>query len=128
MRKSYSKSSTDGITWHGSGGVVRRPQNRHERLVFDFFEAIGLTARKRGWPDFWTITNDGKFVCVEVKPDKDHPLRADQFTVLKALARHGVTCYHWNQHDGFTQVLSDGSSVRVDLEGTILFLKGGSTK
>ena len=57
---------------------------------------------KRGWPDFF-MERDGEIACVEVKRS-GRKLKPSQRHILKALAAHGVPCYHWTPDEGFLRV------------------------
>ena len=68
----------------------------------------GMTAIKKGWPDFHAITPSGRFICVEVKPYEASWVRHDQDHVMRHLAAHGIHCYVWTPKGGFVEVSKDG--------------------
>lgn len=84
-------------------GFQRCPRNEAERAFFEAARAKGWEVCKRGWPDFFCVRGE-EIAVVEVKPRGDRELKAEQSTVLRALARYGVPCYRWSPDRGFERI------------------------
>lgn len=74
----------------------REYKNTAEEAFCKFIENMGYAPIKRGWPDFFCTTKDGKIMAVEVKPDAGNYLKVEQLLVLAHLAEHGIPSYRWN--------------------------------
>ena len=82
---------------------AKAPKNEAENACFMELSALGWTATKRGWPDFFCVRN-GEIMAVEVKPRKGHPLKANQAVIMGLLADHGIPCYLWTPDGGLERM------------------------
>lgn len=82
---------------------TKAPKNEAENACFMDLSALGWTATKRGWPDFFCVRN-GEIMAVEVKPRKGHPLKANQAVIMGLLADHGIPCYLWTPDGGLERM------------------------
>lgn len=82
---------------------TKAPKNEAENACFMDLSALGWTATKRGWPDFFCVRN-GEIMAVEVKPRKGHPLKANQAVIMVLLADHGIPCYLWTPDGGLERM------------------------
>lgn len=83
---------------------TKAPKNEAENACFMELSALGWTATKRGWPDFFCVRN-GEIMAVEVKPRKGHPLKANQAVIMGLLSDHGIPCYLWTPDGGLEQMI-----------------------
>lgn len=95
------------VTVTGVASTGRRPKNDANGQFFDLLTDRGITPRKRGWPDFYFISDSGDLVVVEVKTRETHSLKKNQHNVLSLLAKSGIRCYLWSPDMGFTQIFWD---------------------
>lgn len=86
---------------------MKKPANRSEAEFWEAATSNGWTVEKRGWPDF-ACWKDGKFIVVEVKPNKHMGLKSPQWAILKALAKAGIPAYRWTPDGGFRKILPSG--------------------
>lgn len=84
------------------GLSVRRPRNTAEAALYDKMTAEGWTLIKRGWPDFFCVSDAGEVCAVEVKPYAGIKLKREQIRVAQALRAVGVKVYKWTPDAGFT--------------------------
>ena len=82
---------------------TKAPKNEAENACFMELSALGWTATKRGWPDFFCVRN-GEIMAVEVKPRKGHPLKANQAVIMGLLADHGIPCCLWTPDGGLERM------------------------
>lgn len=82
----------------------RKPQNEAEALFHDWATSQGMRLTKRGWPDWFVWTDDGKIALVEVKPKHGRRLKKEQLAILRALAEFGVPCYRWSPDGGLVKI------------------------
>ena len=82
---------------------TKAPKNEAENACLMELSALGWTATKRGWPDFFCVRN-GEIMAVEVKPRKGHPLKANQAVIMGLLADHGIPCYIWTPDGGLERM------------------------
>ena len=83
---------------------TKAPKNEAENACFMELSALGWTATKRGWPDFFCVNDNGDICCVEVKPTGAQRLKNNQAQVMRALSAAGIKCYKWAPDTGFTSV------------------------
>lgn len=84
----------------------RRYKNSAEEWFCLFAEEKGYIPIKRGWPDFFCYDKKTKrIMCVEVKPNKKHPLKKEQKMVCGMLSEHNIPVYRWDMEQRFLQRL-----------------------
>lgn len=84
--------------------VRRARRNTHERRFEELAHEQGWFATKRGWPDFFVITDEDEVIAVEVKPRfprRGKLVKDSQSQVMKALSAAGIRCF-----------VSDGNELR----------------
>ena len=77
------------------------------RAELDFIREAtnnGWEVTKRGWPDF-SCFKGRKLILVEVKKARTQHLKREQYRLMQALAKIGVSCFRWAPDTGFSQVL-----------------------
>ncbi len=92
-------------------------KNIPEENFCRFIEDLGFTPTKRGWPDFICINPDGKFIIVEVKDTKTHPLKKEQLAIMKILAGAGIPTYRWDNQNKTLQEINQFSQRKLDQTG-----------
>lgn len=85
----------------------RRPINIAER-AFIAARSSHPPLRRRGWPDFWWVDEDGQFCVAEVKPVSRSSLRVAQCEILGHFYRQGIRTYTWNPDDGLLPFTPEG--------------------
>ncbi|MDP6526524.1 MAG: hypothetical protein QGH15_20110 [Kiritimatiellia bacterium] len=63
-----------------------------------------LHAVKRGWPDFFLISDKGNLSAVEVKASRGRTLKALQLACMRILARYGIPAYRWSKATGYERI------------------------
>lgn len=85
--------------------VSRRPNNRAEGICFDMLTyQLGWRVSKRGWPDFICQRPDGSFCAVEVKKQREIPLKHNQEIVLQLFASAGIDCFRYTPEEGLVPI------------------------
>lgn len=82
----------------------KKPQNAAEGQFFEWAASQGMSLTKKGWPDWFVWTADGKIALVEVKPKHGRKLKKEQLAILGALAEFGVPCYRWSPDGGLVKI------------------------
>jgi len=82
---------------------MREYKNKAEGAFKKEMEGKGWDITKRGWPDFICLRDDD-VVFVEVKKNKDIPLKKSQLKIMKILADHGIPCFRWSPDLGFETI------------------------
>lgn len=85
---------------------MQRPRrNAKERQFEELARSKGWYVTKRGWPDFFVITDEDEVIAVEVKPrfpSRGGKLVKDsQRQIMSALQTAGIRCF-----------VSDGNEIR----------------
>jgi hypothetical protein len=87
-------------------GQRRGIKNKAELEFIELMGKEGWELSKRGMPDF-ACYKGRKLILVEVKKLRSVHLKREQYRLMQALAKRGITCYRWSPDIGFSQVLSN---------------------
>lgn len=82
----------------------RSRKNIHERRFEELARSKGWYTTKRGWPDFFCVTDEDEVIAVEVKPRIPKSLggrliKGSQEDVFRALTAAGIRCFVSNGYE-----------------------------
>ncbi len=100
---------TDLVAYAAKTAVPR--SNEHEFALCKLVKDAGQIPVAIGWPDLAIFAMDGTLkALVEVKPNTERGLKAQQELMLRGLAALNVPCFRWSPDGDFFKIHADGTT------------------